>query len=77
MVDSPGRSQEDQAENNDETQVKIQGVQGDLELGVDLREPLGERQTTITGYTLVQIYLGGNREQEEHTVQRRSTYDCW
>lgn len=63
---SPGRSQEDQTEDNDETQVKIQGVQGDLELGVDLGEPLGERETTITIYTLVQIHLGEGKGSKKN-----------
>lgn len=50
---SPAGSQENQSKNNDQGQVEIQGVQRNLELGVNFGEPFRKWKTAVTGWMLV------------------------
>lgn len=48
-VESTGRSKEDQSEDDDQCQVEVQRMQGNLQLGMDLGEVGRERQTAVSG----------------------------
>jgi hypothetical protein len=73
-VESTGRSQEDQSEDDNQRQVEVQRVQGDLQLGVDLREVGRERQTAVSGKSVTHAATSGHDSgsSKQHAYQREA-----